>query len=48
VPVRHDIRPPALSYDREKAQAAARELLGSREHIGWRQADAVLASYRAL
>ena len=46
VPVRHDIRPPALSYDREKAQAAARELLDAREHIGWRQADAVLASYR--
>jgi hypothetical protein len=48
VPVRHEIRPPALSYDREKAQAAARELLGSREHIGWREADAVLARYRTL
>ena len=48
VPVRHDIRPPALGYDREEARAAARELLGAREHIGWRQADAVLASYRAL
>ena len=48
VPVRHDLRPPALGYDREEARAAARELLGAREHIGWRQADAVLASYRAL
>ena len=33
---------------REEARAAARELLGAREHIGWRQADAVLASYRVL
>ena len=48
VPVRHDMRPPALDYDREEARAAARELLGAREHIGWRQADVVLATYRAL
>ena len=42
------MRPPALGYDREEARDAARELLGAREHIGWRQAGAVLASYRAL
>jgi hypothetical protein len=48
VPVRHDLRPPALGYEREEARAAARELLGAREHIGWRQADTVLASYRVL
>jgi hypothetical protein len=48
VPVRHDIRPPALGYDREEARVAARELLDAREHIGWRQADTVLDCYRAL
>lgn len=47
VPVGHDSRPPAESYDRAEALAAARELLRSREHIGWREAGEVLARHRA-
>jgi hypothetical protein len=48
VPVRHDLRPPAASYDRGEARAAAAELLRTREHIGWREADQVLERYRSL
>jgi hypothetical protein len=48
VPVRHDLRPPASGYDRAAAVAAARRLLEEREHIDWRQADTVLATYRRL
>jgi hypothetical protein len=48
VPVRHDLRPPASGYDRAAAVAAARRLLEEREHIDWRQAGTVLATYRRL
>ena len=48
VPVRHDLRPPASGYDRGAAHAAAAELLRTREHIGWREAGTVLATYRRL
>ena len=48
VPVRHDLRPPAASYDREEARAAAAALLSTREHIGWREADQVLERYSRL
>jgi hypothetical protein len=48
VPVRHDLRPPAADYDRAAAGAAALELLRDREHLDWRRAGSVLASYRRL
>jgi hypothetical protein len=48
VPVRHDLRPPAASYDRGEARAAAAALLRGRAHIGWREADQVLDRYRSL
>jgi hypothetical protein len=48
VPARHDVRPPARGYDREEARAGAAELLRGREHIGWREAETVLATYREL
>lgn len=48
VPVRHDLRPPAASYDRGEARAAAAELLSAREHIGWREADEVLERYARI
>lgn len=47
VPARHDLRPPAQSYGRGAAAAAANELLSTREHIGWREADEVLATHRS-
>src|SRR5215210_5768049 len=47
VPIRHDLRAPAVDYDREAARDAARRLLRVREHIGWREAVTVEA-FRSL
>jgi hypothetical protein len=48
VPVRHDLRAPAAGYDRGAARRAAAELLRTHEHIGWREADQVLAAHRSF
>jgi hypothetical protein len=48
VPVRNESRPPAASYDRTEAKAAAAELLASREHITHAEAESVLVSHGGL
>jgi hypothetical protein len=48
VPIRHDLRPPARDYDRGEAQAAARELLSTHEHINWRAAADAFARFRGF
>jgi hypothetical protein len=48
VPVRNESRPPAASYDRTDAKAAAAELLASHEHITHSEAESVLASHGGL
>ena len=48
VPVRHELRPPAASYPREEAKAAAAELLAQHEHISRAEAEQVLASHPGL
>jgi hypothetical protein len=48
VPVRNESRPPAASYDRTAAKAAAAELLASHDHITHAEAETVLATHAGL
>lgn len=45
VPVRHESRPPSLSYGRDRARDAAIEFLATHEHLQHSEAERVLATY---